>query len=211
MVYLGKMLFVFALVSVGWAQNSWSGTVFGLPNEAAKVGLYLVDNEKLSTKVIYTTKDVFFDRVASGSLSKTGTFRVRAEPEKVQKALPARRILTLSGSPWGDAKVVPADARLSTAMIGVENARGDLIGEIIPRDKGRLRWPYLLLAHQPTLIEGSARTSELGRNTLYTYDAPLIQGFNLLQIVGGPKHKIITTTSTSPQWWLYKRTTAIRK
>lgn len=204
MSHFVKVLFTFTLLSVGWAQNSWSGTVFGLPGEAAKVGLYLVDNEKLSTKVIYTTQDVFFDRVASGSLSESGTFRVRAKPEEVQKALPARRILTLSGSPWGDAKVVPADARLSTAMIGVENARGDLIGEIIPRDEEGLSWPYLLLAHQPTLIEGDARTSKMELDTLYTYDAPMTQGFNLLQIVGGPEHKIITTTPASPEWWLYE-------
>ena len=46
---------------------------------------------------------------------------------------------------------------MEVVVFGVENSRGDYIGSIVPRDEGDqffIIYPYLLLAHEPTLVEG---------------------------------------------------------
>lgn len=230
MAHIGKQIVVLLLVTrfgFGLAQNPWSGLVFGLPDEAARLGLYVLDFEALTASGTLSgggqsgggtssseSADFreLYRKVAAGTLGDDGTFGMGTNLEAVEamgRVLPPRRIFGLLNLVVGEKLVVvPEDARVSVVVFGVEDSRGDYIGSIVPRgevDGLSITYPYLLLAGEPTLIEGSLWEPENG--IMVVYDATMPQGFSLLRTGAevnffDPK-MVVDTISESPSEWVY--------
>ena len=213
-------LLAFMFLGSSVAQNAWSGLIFGLPEEATDVALYVIDIETLAAYNAQSggaqsgdgesEMSALFTKVASGRLNKDGTFEVKANLEAVQaanKALTLRQIFTAFSVP-GAAKIniFPEDARVTPVLFGIENQQGSLIGTLKPRtsdDQLSMSYPYILFAHEPTLAEGVVDTSE----TAVVFDTVMSQGFNLLQsgveISFFDAQMVINSMSESPQQWTY--------
>lgn len=231
MAHIGKqivVLLVLTLFGMGLAQNTWSGLVFGLPDEAAGLGLYVLDFEALTASGTLSgggqsgggtsgneSADFgeLYRKVAPGTLGDDGTFSMGTNLEAVEatdRALPPRRIFGLLNlMVGGELVVVPEDARVSVVVFGVEDSRGDYIGSIVPRSEGdewSVIYPYLLLAGKPTLIEGSLWEPENGITVVY--DATMPQGFSLLRTGAEVNFfdptMVVGTLSESPSEWVYQ-------
>lgn len=92
---------------------------------------------------------------------------------------------------------------------GVEDSRSDYIGSIVPRSEGdewSVIYPHLLLAGEPTLIEGSLWDPENGITVVY--DATMPQGLSLLrtgaEVNFTDPTMVIDTISESPSEWVYQ-------
>lgn len=226
MAYINRQIVVllaFTLFGFGMAQNTWSGLVFGLPDEAAGLGLYVLDLEALLTSAGqsgggqsgYESADFskFYQKVAPGTLGDDGSFSMGLNLEAVQateRALPPRRIFGLLKLTVGEGLVVvPEDARVSMVVFGVEDSRGTYIGSIVPRHAGdqlSVTYPYLLLAGEPTLVEGALWEPE--NEVTVVYDATMPRGFSLLRTGAevsflDPK-MVINTVPESPREWVYQ-------
>lgn len=214
--FIGKQtaaLFVLIVLGAGLAQT-WSGTVTGLPIEAAGIGLYVLDFEALmkgqSSSEGVDFGDVY-QKIGPGSLSRDGSFTVGAAFAAVQRpgaALPLTRALTLLDfTGTENLSLVPEDAQVLVVAFEVENRRGERIGSVIPEDEGRFTiWPTLLFTHVPVRIEGSVWNPNFERKT--AYDTLFSPGFNLLGVSVGlnflnPRLKV-RAISESPRQWVYQ-------
>lgn len=213
-------LLLFTLLPIGLAQSIWSGRISGLPDEAAGIGLYVYNFEQpfgdVQGRLGKLNNHKFRSKVASGVLNSDKTFLLEPNVGAVQKVgndLAPRQVLRLSKLTFGKKVVVtPEDARLSAVAFGIEDTRGEYIGSIVPKEgKSLLRYGYLTLvvAHEPTLVEGSVW--DVQDDLRIVYDATISKGLNVLR--AGTRlgllnllepRMVIDSVSESPEEWIYR-------
>ncbi len=187
------VLIVWLVVSSASAQSEvWSGLVFGLPEEAAGVALYVVDVELMGSESSASggagaDLSQLYERVASGELNDDGTFTIEADAAEVLargKAVRADRFFTVVGLAQGVTfQVTPEDAHLSLVTFGVEDEQGVYLGSLAPREASGeglatlIMYPFPVMAHEPTLVEGAGPDAEVP----VVFDLTMPRGLSLVR------------------------------